>query len=379
VSGLQGLLRAGSRVPAASLGLCRDLLSPGLSGEDRLRVAALRMFRESAGLLGELFPGEGQTGWRELENKLEAFEWFTVAGPLLGLADGARPQALAEQLRRVSALEDDYTALWALEGLGRAYARAEEALPPRELLSEGRLAGLPAGVVVPLHTGSALVFAERLLASLDRREAGDRDLVWRWLDICQDGFQPGYAALAVEALGLVARNLQPCRLGRLDEILAAVDPVLTEYLWHGVGRGLYFAPTHLLPWSLACRRAFAKAWTEPPHEAGRRNAVAGLAWALALVNVRSPEVVEAALASWDGRPGAGEAIANGTSSALLVWRHWAGWDAWLARFLNHHPTRRDRQWRLRVLDPCRAALASSSPDLGRRDQLAALFRFQVPS
>lgn len=379
MNGLQGLFRAGSRLPAASLGLCRDLLSPGLSGEDRLRVAALRMFRESVGIVGELFPGEGQTGWRELANKLEAFEWFTVAGPRLGLAACARLQTLAEQLRRVWALEDSYTALWALEGLGRAYAQGEEALPPRELLSEGRLAGLPAVVVVPLHTGSALVFAERLLAGLDRREARDRDLVWRWLDHCQDGCQPGYAALAVEALGLVARNLQPFRLGRLDEILADVDPVLTEYLWHGVGRGLYFAPTHLVPWSLACRRAFAKAWTEPPHEAGRRNAATGLAWALTLVNVRSPEVVEATLASWDGRPGAGEAIANGASSALLVWRHWAGWDAWLARFLNHHPTRRDRPWRLRVLDPCRAALASSSWDLRRRDHLAALFRFQVPS
>ena len=89
-----------------------------------------------------------------------------------------------------------------------------------------------------------------------------------------------------------------------------------------------------------------------------------MAWALTLVNIRSPEVVEAALASWDGSPGAGEAIADGASSALLVWRHWAGWDAWLARFLDYFPAL-----------PALPAL----PDLRRRDQLAALFRFQVPS
>jgi hypothetical protein len=360
VNGLQTLFRVGTRLPAASLGIFRDFLSPGMPAEDRLRVTTLRMFRESAGLMGELTSGDGQTEWLELENKLQAFEGFTAGRP--------------------SARADSYTALWATEGLGHVWGQRAGDLPPRELLSADRLAGLPAGAVLPMHTGSALAFAERLVANLDRRQATDRDLVWRWLDFCRDELDPGYRALAVEALGLVARNLQPCRLARLDELLAAVDPVLTEYLWHGVGRGLYFVPTHLVPWSDACRRAFAKAESEPPHEAGRRNAVAGLAWALTLVNIRSPEIVEAALGSWDGSPGAGQAIANGASSALLVWRNWAGWDPRLARFLGYRPARsdRDRQWQQRVLEPCRTVLESFSGDLRRRDHLAALFRFQVP-
>lgn len=360
VSGLQTLFRAGSRLSGASLGLFRDFLSPGMPGEERIRATTLRMFRESAGIVGELVPGEGQTEWWELENKLQAFEGFSVPRP--------------------PAREDPYASLWRMEGLGHVRGQGAGDVPPRDLLSADRLAGLPAGAAVPLHTGSALAFAERLLADLDGRQASDRDLLWRWLDHCRDDFQPGYRTLAVEALGLVARNLSPCRLGRLDELLAAVDPVLTEYLWHGVGRGLYFAPTHLAPWSGACRRAFAKAESEPPHEAGRRNAAAGLAWALTLVNVRSPEVVEAALGSWGVSPGCRQAVANGVSSALLVWRHWAGWDPLLARFLGYQPQRPDRarQWDRRVLDPCRAALAGSPPDLGRRDHLAALFRFQAP-
>lgn len=347
--------------------------------------STLRMTREAASALGELLPGEARTGWRELDNKLHAYEWFSFAGPRLTAPGEAAPPPLAEQARRAAALADPFDGIWAMEGLGYAWARAAAGrfLPPRELDAE-RLAGLPAAACAPVHTGSALAVAEGLLGALGRG-GDDRRLVRSWLDRCRDDLSPGYAELAAEALGLVARQLQPCRLRRLDELLAAADERLADYLWHGVGRGLYFAPMHLLPWSGGWERAFAKARSEPPpaarRPAGEGNAIAGLAWALTLVNLRSPAVVEAAVAGCGGGPGVDRAIAHGAAGALLVWRQWAGAEAWLARFLDHRPAAADRgrRWRRRIVDPCRAALAGDAGDLRRRDHLAALFRLQVPA
>jgi|GEM_PF-1786004 len=394
---------------------------------DRLAAAGLGMFRSAAAVMAGVLPGEAQTEWRELENKLHAFEWFSFAGPRLGL-DPSEPAPLARPAARAAALADAYSGLWAMEGLGYACARATgEDLAPRTLLAGGRagvpatdsalgggsLAGLAARAAVPLSTGSALAAAERLLAEVDQEErkretveqwwragegeakdgtaqgrdraagaeGADRELVRRWLERCRGAGHPGFPELVAEALGLVARTLLPWRLPRLNQLLAAADPALVEYLWHGAGRGLYFAPMHLPPWSGGCRRAFAKAHSEPPHAAGRRNAAAGLAWALTLVNVRSPEVAEASLAGCGVDPDAGQAIANGASSALLVWRQWAGADRLLDRFLAYHPAGVDRarRWRQLVLEPCSAALAGSPADLRAEGRLAALFRFQVAS
>src|ERR1700688_3514746 len=361
------------------------------------------MMRTAAGVMAGVLPDEAQTEWRELENKLHAFEWFSCAGPRLGL-EPAGQAPLARRAARAAALPDAYTGLWAMEGLGYAGARAAAAgdQPPRELLSGrrvglrstgsgpggDRLAGLPARAAVPLSTGAALAAAERLLAeveqggsgegeTIEQRAAGaaadgpDPERVRRWLRRCGDAAGTGYPELAAEALGLVSRTLHPRHLPRLAELLAAADPALAEYLWHGAGRGLYFAPMHLLPWSGGCRRASARARSEPPHEAGRRNATAGLAWAVTLVNVRSPEGAEACLAGCGEEADAELAVANGASSALLVWRQWAGADRLLERSLAHRPAAADRalRWRRRVLEPCRAALAASDSDQLRGGRL----------
>ena len=241
-----------------------DIWSRGKENEP-LISSTLRMTREAASAFGELLPGEARTGWRELENKLHAYEWFSLAGLRLAAPGEAAPPPLAEQARRAATLADPFDGIWAMEGLGYQWAQASgsRCLPAREL-DAARLAGLPAAAFAPVHTGSALAVAEGLLAELERGGGDDRRLVRSWLDRCRDDVSPGHAELAAEALGLVARQLQPWRLRRLDELLAAADERLADYLWHGVGRGLYFAPTHLLPWSGGWDRAFAKARSEPP-------------------------------------------------------------------------------------------------------------------
>jgi hypothetical protein len=380
VGGRIGIRSAGIAVMAARSALRR----PEIDAANGVAASALRLARTAAGIMAEVVPGAARGEWRELANKLHAFEWFTFAGARLG-GPALGPAALARQVPRVAALADTYTGLWAMEGLGYACARAgPEAWPPRELLAGGAgssLGGLPEQAMVPLSTGSALAAAERLLAEIARvAEGADRDRVRRWLEQLAGDAGPGARELATEALGLVARTLDPWRLGRLDALLAAIDPVLAEYLWHGVGRGLYFTPMNLPPWTGGTCRAFGKAWTEPPHDAGRRNATAGLAWAMTLVNVRSPEVAAASLAGHGEGAGAAAAVANGASSALIVWRQWAGSDALLARFLGYRPpggsgTIGARRWR-RIVDRCEAALSGPPLDPGcRGDSLAALFRF----
>jgi hypothetical protein len=331
--------------------------------------AALRTLQQSAEAVRAAMPGEVGREWRELANKLAAFELFQQAPARVGTAP------LSEQLRRAFAL-DTYQAVWVTEGLG--YASAENAWQvgwsPQRLLSAPALERLPANVVVPLHTGAGLSLAERVLAA-----DGGVDLA-RWLSLWEENARPGYGCIAVEALGLVARNLYPYLLPRLDERLRVIDPALTDYFWHGAGRGLYFAPTHAIPFSGALGRAFEKAGREPPDESGRRNATAGLAWALTLVNLRDPEILCGALQRHGSERSSAEAFANGVSSAVLVWYDIVGLDSHLAAFLTFRPDRPALAalWRDLVLDPCDAALQTTYPQLRQSGGLVPLFRFQPP-
>lgn len=331
--------------------------------------AALQLLRQSAVTVQAALPGEAGADWRELANKLEAFGLFQQAPLWVGIAPGA-DLPLEEQLRRASAL-GGYRSVWAAEGLG--YANAESVWGAGR--APGRLLGTSGlrGAFLPLHTGAALSFAGRLLAT---EEARTQEGVARWLTLWEGSTRAGYAGLAAEALGLVARNLYLHLVGRLAGILAALDPVLAEYFWHGVGRGLYFAPTHALPNSGSHRRAFEKAWREPPDEAGGRNATAGLAWALTLVNLRHPEILAGVLRR-PGDVGSAEAFANGVASAVVVWHEIVGRDAQLEAFLAYRDPVPGGLWGDLVAGPGEEALqffASRRQGPG----LAELFRFQPP-
>lgn len=332
--------------------------------------AALRMLRLSTEGVRAVLPADEGLAWRELGNKLETFEDFQQVRSRLGLPPAGF--SLEGALRRVSEL-GAYGAVWATEGLG--YARAEEAWaagrPPRWLLREPGLEGLPARAVLPLHTGAALAFARRLL---DAGGARDAAALERWLAVWEDNARPGWRPVAVEALGLLARNLHPYLVPGLDARLGRLDPVLAEHFWHGVGRGLYFAPTQAVPFLDGTGRALEKAAGEPPNEAGRRNATAGVAFALTLVNFRHPQVLAGVLERCGGRIGAGDAFSSGVASAAVTWSHAAGRDACLAGFLGHRPSRPGlaERWNALVLVPCEDALRRSL--LRQGPEPADLFR-----
>jgi len=366
-------------VSTATLGARQFQAVVGETVAGRVLGGSLRLLRQSAEAARSALPGGAGVEWRELANKLEAFALFHRAPARRGPIAEAGP-LLAENLRQVAAL-GAYPSVWAMEGLGFAVAEWAWAVgeSPRRFLAEAGRDVQPAGAVVPLHTGAALSFAERLLTS---GEARSPEGLARWLAGWEECALAGSGGVAVEALGLVARNLYPHRLRRLDGLLRAIDPVLAEHLWHGVGRGLYFAPTHLLPYSAAPGRALDKAGREPPDEAGRRNATAGLGWALTLVNLRHPEVVADVLRRHGRDVARGEAFAHGVASAVLLWRDLVGHDPHLTAFLAHRPEAAGpivgALWRDLVAGPGAAALRSRQPVPRWSGGLAALFRCPPP-
>ncbi len=324
-------------------------------GETAIREgmgAALRMLQQSAAAAGAVLPAAAGLEWLELANKLEAFERFQQASAI------PHPAELGT-----------YPFLWTAEGLGYAWAAVD---PPRRFLER-----LPDRAAIPLHTGAALFFATRLLET-DRSATG----LEGWLALWAENALPGYRDLAAEALGLVARNLYPYRVQGLGDWLQWAAPDLAELFWHGVGRGLYFAPTHALPWSGAAGRAFRKACDEPPHEPGRLNATAGLSWALTLVNIRHPEVLADVLWRHGHEIASGEAFANGVSSAVLIWYDAVGHDPHLANFLGYRPDGSrpglPALGRDLVTGPCETALRQTYPRLRQSGGLAALFRCPLP-
>jgi hypothetical protein len=346
------------------------------AGSRQAAGTAMRLARRSAELVHAALPGGAARGeWRELANKLEAFEHFQRAPALAGLAPGAG-SPLGVALRSAAEL-GDYRSLWTIEGLG--YARAERAWKagrtPEPILPRG-LAERWRRAAVPLYAGAGLSFAVRLLAT---EQAPSRSVLAGWLAAWEESAGAGWRGIPAEALGFLARHLRPGLVAPLGELLGEIDPVLAEYLWHGVGRGLYFVPAHALPHRDAHRRAFEAVRREPPSGPTRRNATAGLAWALALVNLRHPDIVAAALEriapnTADATADA-TALANGVTSALLAWHDLVGLDAHLAAFLAHRPEPpRDALWRELVVAPATAALEQAYPRLDRLGGPAALFR-----
>ncbi|HEX9941645.1 MAG TPA: hypothetical protein VGG03_06500 [Thermoanaerobaculia bacterium] len=341
-------------------------------------LGMLRLSSEA--MRGALAGREAAADLRELGNKLEVFERFQYALAAIG-ASGEAPLPLPEAVRRTAALEP-WTRLWVVEGVGHACAEAAWRAPGplQGLLASLAAQRIPAEAWIPLHTGMGLSFAANVLGEHARNGSPDptpdglRAALRLLLGLCADNSSPGYARAAFEGLGFVACNLHSHLVPEIDRQLA---PELRSYFWHGVGRGLYFSPAGFLPgWTAT---AMARAASEPPDEEGRRNAIAGAAWALALVNLRHPEVLGSLLTRqpWLCRSPADRALVDGVSSAVAIWCDAAGANAWLTAFLRYRPGNGQaaQHWQRLIEEPCRRAIRSCA-GLRRSRRLEDLFRYR---
>jgi hypothetical protein len=324
---------------------------------------------------------ESRLALQEFQNKLEAFEMFSHVDSLLGIPSQGEVR-LPELIRTAEAL-GPYCAVWATEGLGYYLATkfCERREAPQNLLNGARGSEVPEKTLFPLHAGMGLAIANRFMKTVRQGspESEIRRVLEQFVMVCRDNSMPGYIGAAYESLGLLTRNLYPQMIPKLDHELGKVGEDLAGYFWHGVGRGIYFAPTNLL---LAdnSERAVKMTLQEPPHELGRRNALAGLAWAKTLVNIRHPEILASFLQRHGTQSGDNSAFVNGVSSSVIVWRDSVADDHHLTAFCNYGPDSSDgtlvTRWEQMVRRPCVRALEYVYPALKAGRRLGEVFHYQ---
>jgi hypothetical protein len=339
--------------------------------------------QQSAEVFAFLMPGrENRLAWQEFTNKLQAFNLFEHVDVTLHLP--SEPEVPLPILVEQAHALGPYLAVWAMEGLGRYYAETSWAYQgaPRHLLTADRVRALPASSLIPLHTGMGLSLADHLLGHL-KAWSSDADLdsvLQQFISLCQHNSREGYAGAALEALGLVTRLRYPHLVRSIDGRLSAIAPDIVGYFWHGVGRGLYFLPINALPCRSSSGRAIDMAQGEAPRTFAWLNTLAGLAWAVTLVNIRHPAILETFLTRHGDVLAANDAFSTGVSAALLIWCDIDRGDSYLRAFLQYQPDpvhpRLAQLWDRQVREPSEEALQRYYVVLKARHGLGEIFRYQ---
>jgi hypothetical protein len=338
--------------------------------------------------------------WQELRNKARAY-W------LVGLQRGApRRGATLAELTAELCLRQPETAAFHLERLGYDFALAEwrrRGEPPCGLLAD---AALPEASLVLLHSGLGLALSRRLLRPFGAGSPA-ADLaagLERLLALIEANARPDLAPVAIEAAGLIVRMFLPRLRAATARWMRAASPDLEGLFWHGIGRAVYFVPASSWPRPGALRHALALCRREPPDAATRQHALAGLAFAVTMINWQQPLLIERLFAlleidaeraggadpagaggssgpplppRWEGEA---EAFASGVAACLFVQRFTLP-NAPPPPVLQHLPDaasdpRRRELWERHVRQPCAAALEQLYPRLVARRELSRFAWFQ---
>lgn len=304
-----GMNSRAKRFPNSPSWISSGLPDRGLNGIRRFAEFSCRLSRHR----------DTRAGWLDLRNKIAAFRLF----------QGRDQEGRAMRPETILGL-DVYRRLFAAEGW--SHRNAQPGKTAREL-------SLPSFSPVSVHAGVGLRLAEPALARIHAGESEEAPLT-EFLAACRRDAVGGCAGIMEEELGLLARTLYPHLVRRIDAGLAEIDETARHRFWHGAGRGIYFAPGNLPPFRAAPWRGLKMCMSEPQHEAGRRNAISGFCFALTMVNLLQPEVLDALF-----RRHATQAVTlmDGIRSAIAVW-HLSGGEAatteQIARYEPDAPTAR---------------------------------------
>lgn len=312
--------------------------------------------------------GTSRLRWVELRNRLHAYKLFQYADRTLGVGESAAV-ALPELIERMLPL-CDADRVWTAEGASYYWSEACSSTGCRPALTRE---AAPEWATIPLHAGLGLCVAARRLGGARSGDAIAEALACD----CAAAALPGFERVAFESAGLVVRTLHPHLLPALDRALSANDRVLRACLWHGFGRGSYFAPSNWTQGPASFRSAADTIAKAAPDAAAKRNAMAGLIWAVNLVNLRSPEVLGAVVANLP-RECDPEAFANGIMSSLAVWQDAAPGDPAMRRLIEYQPgdpAARDA-WTTLVQRPAELSLYAF-PRLRAEQKLQDVFHFQT--
>lgn len=345
----------------------------------RLGAAGLRELTQISKLA---IPDNASLAWAELKNKLEIFILVKNLPDKLNLppAETGEFVPLAELVPKAYSVPA-FQALWAVEGLGHYYADSYYAHygNPQGLLLESEVQ-VPEKSLLMLHAGMGLSFASRLLGNLtvdDPSASETGAAVAQFVDLCRKNARDGYLGAAVESLGLVTRDFYPELIELVPKQLQLIAPELMGFFWHGAGRALYFSREYFMP-------ALTTVWSGIDEEAkaypDRQSAMAGLAWALTLVNMRQPAIMQHALPSYTQDASLVQAFANGVASSIIMRHDTTPEDPLVASFLQYPPDpsnpRLAEAWMRNVSEPGQRGLQEFYPILKQNQDLDQVFRYQ---
>jgi hypothetical protein len=335
---------------------------------------ALDLMQRSAQLMSLFLPGHEM---QEAKNKIEAFRLFAYADQELHFPTD-RVESLDVLTRRALALSN-YRKIWALEGVAHYCTGVLNPNDP----ATGFLANpeLPECTMVPMHAGMGTSFAGTVLSRLGDTpsKSSVRDAMERFFGLCRDNARPGWHENAIEPIGLGVRSLHPHLLRPVSDAIGEMDAEpgkpSQRLFWHGVGRSLYFVPMNFVTFGGSHERALRTAIAEAPTPEDRENAVAGLVWAVTLVNICHPAVLKSMLNAGAAirMPGA---VKNGIVSALMIWKHMVPEDReFLPEYLRAATgnSADARLWNEFVVTPAQRAFSEVFPDLNERGRIASLF------
>lgn len=331
-------------------------------------------------------PGvNSRIAWRECKNKLEIMDLVrrvkSVCPPPGTYA------RLPELVPKCYAL-GPFPALWAVEGLGHYYGDTfyERNEAPRNLLTDEKVRTLPAKSLTMLHAGIGMSFAKHSLEKVKRNSAVSevRKSVEEFVTLCRESSRTGYLGAAIESLGLVTRFLHGADTLRIvDQQLSEIDGNLVGYLWHGAGRALYFHPSNFIPGFSSPWRAFSMCRGEAPHDLARRNLLAGLAWAITLVNMKYPEIMETVLKNYGEEFSKEDTFSNGVTSSIIMRYDITPDDPFIQPFCRYQPASSDpdlvKTWNRVIKEPCEKALQLWYPALKSQDRLEEVFHYRALS
>ena len=269
--------------------------------------------QRSAQLMSVFLPG---VEMREAQNKLEAFRLFAFVDQELRFPESAVSPVHGLPRAGITPLAKELRARRRGEFLHEQRGRGEPFERP------ARRSRLPETAMVPMHAGMGTALAESALSRLGVKpsQASLRGALEGFLEHCHAGSRPGWHENSIEAMGLAVRTLHPHLLRQVSEGIGEIDETAQRLFWHGVGRSLYFVPMNFVTFGGSHERALRAAIDEAPTLEDRRNTVAGLVWAVTLVNIRQPAVLRSLLrACRDIKMPA--AVSNGIVSALMIWKH----------------------------------------------------------
>jgi hypothetical protein len=120
---------------------------------------------------------------------------------------------------------------------------------------------------------------------------------------------------------------------------------------------------------------------ECPHRLARANILAGLAWAVALVNIRDPDVIAAFIRRNVSGPLEREAFADGMQSAATIWRDWSPYSPLLQSLCDYRPANGSQETRL-LWDQtgrghCSEEFEAAYHRLKQRGSMDELFQFRA--